>query len=445
MTRLAVTLAALACLAPQLCDAQATKGTQKRPPKKSASATTQKATHPLQLLLDEAYAALEKKDFTAAVAVLQKYLAEQPNDAVAQSQLGYAFTALGKNDEAIAAYRAAVAIDPKQPAAQLNLGVALLEQERFVDAVAPLRAAAELLPTQAQPRFLLGTALERSGKSAEAAQAYRDAVQLDAANADAQFALGRVQLNSGQHAEAEETFRRLLAAHADHESAQLGLAQALIAQQKLEPALPVLEAYAAKHPDHRETSQQLADLYFQLDRHDAALKAIENVERLAGSGPSAATQRFRANILLRQKKYDDAAKLLAAIAESQPGDAETHALLGRVHLERRDFPAAERELKAALQLAPQSNQTLKDLMSVYYLAQSYPAALAVQDELLKRETPVAAFWFIRATCYDKLMRKQEAVDAYEKFLQLDQGRSETQDFQARQRVRILRRELERNR
>jgi len=64
------------------------------------------------------------------------------------------------------------------------------------------------------------------------------------------------------------------------------------------------------------------------------------------------------------------------------------------------------------------------------------------DELDRRETPGAGSWFIRATCYDRLGRKAEAVAAYEKFVALDQGRSENQGFQARQRIRILARELE---
>ena len=96
-------------------------------------------------------------------------------------------------------------------------------------------------------------------------------------------------------------------------------------------------------------------------------------------------------------------------------------------------------------LQPDLTEALSDLVSVFYLGENYSAALGALDELGKRETLPPASWFVRATCYDKLQMKPEALAAYKMFVQLDQGRSERQDFQARQRIRILTRELERKR
>ncbi|MGH9816900.1 MAG: hypothetical protein ACRD6I_12555, partial [Candidatus Acidiferrales bacterium] len=67
------------------------------------------------------------------------------------------------------------------------------------------------------------------------------------------------------------------------------------------------------------------------------------------------------------------------------------------------------------------------------------------DRIEQREPPRAFSWFIRATCYDKLLRKADAVAAYEKFLELDAGRDESRRIQARARVRTLKRELENKR
>jgi len=70
-----------------------------------------------------------------------------------------------------------------------------------------------------------------------------------------------------------------------------------------------------------------------------------------------------------------------------------------------------------------------------------PRALKALDMLAERETPNAPAWFVRAICYDKLRRKPEALAAYQKFIELDGGRDADQNFQARQRIRILRHEL----
>ena len=63
------------------------------------------------------------------------------------------------------------------------------------------------------------------------------------------------------------------------------------------------------------------------------------------------------------------------------------------------------------------------------------------DRLDKMETPKPGSWFVRAICYDKLSRKAEAIDAYQKFLDQDNGQHDTQDFQARHRILALQSEL----
>jgi len=133
----------------------------------------------------------------------------------------------------------------------------------------------------------------------------------------------------------------------------------------------------------------------------------------------------------------------ARIVAAEPTDAEWRARLGRLHLEKRDFPSAERELLAALRLNSKLTDVVRDLVAVYYLGEKYESALRAQDELARRETPNAGWWFIRGVCYDKLQKLPEAIAAYEKFLALDEGRSDKQGFQARQRIRTLKRELER--
>ena len=122
-----------------------------------------------------------------------------------------------------------------------------------------------------------------------------------------------------------------------------------------------------------------------------------------------------------------------------------HAALGHAKLESRDFGGAERELRHSLELDPAALGPLRDLAVAYHLSGQCPAALATLDQLAQRETPAAVHWFFRALCYDKLRQQPEAVAAYQKFLELDGGRNPDQEFQARQRLRILLRELENRR
>ena len=58
------------------------------------------------------------------------------------------------------------------------------------------------------------------------------------------------------------------------------------------------------------------------------------------------------------------------------------------------------------------------------------------------ETPGAGSWFLRALCYDSLNQAKPALEAYQKFLELDQNKNPDQVWQAQERSKVLRRMLE---
>src|SRR5258706_6349421 len=121
---------------------------QTSPKQKAAGQSkSQKIANPLNDLLDEAKRDIDKNEFEAAIAPLQKVIAEQPDSAYAHFQLAYVYTALKKTSEARAEYERTIAIDPKMSEAYLDLGILLLDKDPAAS-VGPLTKAAELLPSQ---------------------------------------------------------------------------------------------------------------------------------------------------------------------------------------------------------------------------------------------------------------------------------------------------------
>lgn len=407
---------------------------QTAPPAKKAPGAT------LEALYRQAEAALEKQDYAAAAGALEKYLADRPADPFAHFHLGYAYRALGRPDDAKARFERAVALDPKLGPAHLNLGLLHLEKDPQA-AREFFRKAAELMPGEARPRFLLGVAEERAGDSGSAIRSYQAARQLDTGSFDIRLALGRVLLATALPREAEPEFRAALALRPGAPAALLGLAESLVAQDEREEAARTYAAYLQQRPEDAETRVQLASVLADLNRDAEALAELARAE--AGGSPTFVVHKLRAELLLRQKQYAEARQSLAQALVLRPETPELRALLGRLHLAERDFPAAERELLAALHAQPDLTDALRDLAAVYYLGARYEAALQVLDKLAAHEPLTAGSWFVRAICYDKLQRKQEALAAYKAFLDLSRGGNERQDFQARQRVRVLTRELRR--
>jgi len=405
---------------------------------KPPQAKTQKLRNPLNDLLDEAQADLDKNDFAAAIVPLQKFLEEKPDVAFAHFQLAYAFTALKRTDEARAEYQKAIEIDPKMAEAHLNLGILLLDKDPAA-AVAPLRKATDLLPAQSRPRVLLGLALERSGDPAGAAASFEAASRLDPNDVEAITHLAAMYLRNSRPADAELKFRQAVQLQPQSPFALQGLAQSLDAQKKPEAA-DAYRNYLALQPADVAARNRLTRILIDQQQYDAALAEIDRAS--AGQPPTVETLKLRADVQIAQKKIDDAIATLRQAVALAPKDPQLHGGLGRLLLQKRDFPAAEIELKAALQLDRNNLSYWKDLSSTYYLGGNYQAAAATLELIAKSESPSAGEWFIRALCYDKLDEVQPALDAYRKFLELDQNKNPDQVWQANQRIHVLEKRAE---
>lgn len=433
-------IAFLTVFATLLLGGTAYASAQQRP----ASRQREGVGHPqgarLQSLLEKAERALADKDFRSAAAALEEFITIEPESAYVHFQLGYAYTALERHEDAVREYRRATEIAPQMAEAHLNLGLALLDRDPEA-AVPAFERAAELLPERARPHFLLGLARERAGQPAEAVEAYRRAVELDADDFEFHFALARTLLSLERFAEAEADFRKSLEIRPGMPAATLGLAESLVGQKKFDAAAAALARYLESAPDDSESRVQLASLLLDLGREEEALAQLDRVQQ-AGL-ESVALLKMQTDAHLRRGELEAAIRSLTRAVELQPADHALRARLGRLWLERRDFAAAERELLAALTADPSLTDALRDLVSTFYLAEKYPQALRALDLLQQREDLPSGSWFIRATCHDKLGQKAEALAAYEKFLMLDDGRNETQSFQARHRARLLARELRR--
>ena len=411
------------------------------PAPKTSQPTTQKLRNPLNDLLDEAQAALDKNDYEAAIPPLQKFIAEKPDVAFAHFQLAYAYTALKRPDDARQEYERSIALDPKMPEAQLNLGVLLLERQPAA-AVAVLRRAVELLPSESRPRYLLGLAQERSGDFSGAAESFAGATRLDPKELDSLTRLGQVLLRLGKSADAEGKFRAALELQPNSPEALQGLAQSLD-QQKKPQAVDAYRNYLAAEPDDKAARLRLVHLLVEQQKYDEAV--AENAKDNAGQPATVDDLKLRADIEINQKKLDEAITTLRRAIALAPNDAQLHGGLGRIYLEKRQFADAEKELKAALELDRNNLAYWKDLSSTYYLAGNCQAALAALDVIGKAKAGGAGTWFIRALCYDKLNQVQPALDAYRKFLELDENKNPDQVWQANQRIHVLEKVAEKKR
>jgi Flp pilus assembly protein TadD len=408
------------------------------PPSRNAQTRSQRLINPLNELLDEAQHAIDKNDFAAAIEPLQKVIAEEPAIAFPHFQLAYVFTALQRTAEARAEYERVIAIDPKMTAAYLNLGLLLVDKDPAA-AVAPLKKVVELTPAESRPRLLLGVAQERSRNYAGAVESLESASRLDPRDTETQEHLGTLYLGLERPAEAETKFRGVLEAKPNDAAALLGLAKSLDAQNK-PSAAEAFQNYLAVQPADNTVRERLLYLLLDQKKYDQALAELNLADTVHGA--TSESLRQRADILVAQKKWGDAIVALRKAETLTPKDAQLHGGVGRLLMQKRDFASAEKELKVALTLDSTNLTYLKDLNSTYYLGGNYASALAVMDEIAKREKPLPFTFFIRGLCYDKLNQPKPALAAYQTFLTTTTDKNTDQVWQATERSKVLQRMLD---
>jgi Flp pilus assembly protein TadD len=168
-------------------------------------------------------------------------------------------------------------------------------------------------------------------------------------------------------------------------------------------------------PNDSAARARLIHLLVEQKENDAALAELDRMD--AGKQPSFESLKLRADIQIAEKKWDDSIATLQQALALAPNDAQLHGGLGRIFLQRRDFAAAEKELRIALRLDGKNLAYWKDLSSTFFLGGNYPAALTTLDEIAKMEQPGAGVWFIRAICYDQVWQATERSKVLKRMLE----------------------------
>lgn len=132
--------------------------------------------------LGQAYAAMERWD--DALSAYMKAFDQTPNDASLLSDIGLAWEHIGRHERAAESYRAAVRLDPRSAQARNNLGRILWEMGRLDDAISEFRRALFAQPGMAVAAYNLGLALETKGLREEAATVWEAYLQNPSSPAD---------------------------------------------------------------------------------------------------------------------------------------------------------------------------------------------------------------------------------------------------------------------
>jgi tetratricopeptide (TPR) repeat protein len=340
----------------------------------------------------------------AALALLEKRVAEKSDDPVALGRLAVIYQRDGKLDKAVASYEGVLQTDPKNLMAMLNLAQ-LYASKDLTKASALAKAAYAQAPDNPDAEHIYGLLAGQTGDYKLSASLLQQAVQnrpneprflFDFAQAayrvgnvsDAQTAMqNAVQLNlpAPQATEARRWLDlvSLAANPAQASAASARVAEILKAEPDYAPALMVLgvihehdadatvaaaayEKILARYPDFAPAQRQLAILYAR-DPAKADRASTLAAKARAAFPNDAALTKVTGIIAFQQGDFSKAASILKSNATVNRDDAELFYYLGTAQFKLKDAKAAKVSLQQALALklaGPQADaakQTLSQL------------------------------------------------------------------------------------
>jgi tetratricopeptide (TPR) repeat protein len=144
----------------------------------------------------------EQNLFADAIREFQEVLARDPHHVKAQNNLGQAFEAQNRIEEAIDAYGRAIDMQRDSPRPSelplLNLGALLLQKDQVDEALALLVRAASINSQSAKVRFQLGKTYLRLSRLGDAEREFLQATRLDPKDVGAHYQLGRLYQRMGR-------------------------------------------------------------------------------------------------------------------------------------------------------------------------------------------------------------------------------------------------------
>ena len=192
--------------------------------------------------------------------------------------------------------------------------------------------------------------------------------------------------------------------------------------------------------DHPGALEHYGVLLMKQDQLPEAIRALEASVKLS---PTPANHVALAQAYARKKDSANAEIHAAEALKADPSDFDLRMFYGQLLRDQRKFPQAEQQFQTAAQTKPESAPAWTELAGVLVMTEQFPAALAALERVRSLKAEAAGHFFLRGLVQDRMKIPKEALASYQRFLELSQGKNPDQEFQARQRVRTLQKEIKR--
>lgn len=336
-----------------------------------------------------------------------------PQSARAHSGFAEVLYASGKHAEAIAEAKAAISAGEDRAAVFTLLGVALTVTNKFDEALPALDEALKRDPKNTTALLYRAEVYIAKKQLNEAAADLRAALVIEPSTRT-KLRLASLLAQAKQFDAAIALFQEVVAAEAENADARTALTATLIESGKAESAMAELEKLIKAEPNRAVLRAQLAELYLPKQPE----KALEQYRAAAELDPKNANHHVGvASALVKLRKFQEAVDVLKPVLAANPkGDVEYFARtnLATALFELDDFSNAAREFLWILDTQAKRGDRKRTAITLYFVG----------------------------ICLDKLGDYEQALKAYNQFLELASPDNQLEIDKVKLRLPPLKRQIE---
>ena len=286
---------------------------------------------------------LNKQDFNSAEKRFLRAAEIQPDSSASYNHLGYVYSKLGKDEDALRAYETAVKLGPKNLEAHINLASSLIKGEEYDQALGILGKALSIGPSLPEDMSKvyedLGIpeetfTMESQGRVIETWKYWSKGVSVSFSSGKqlsketfpsitpakrscvspvfgglsrAWYLQGICYSQKEENEEAENAFRKATELNAENKDAFYNLGIVCLKQEKLSEAEGAFERTVELSPEDEDAWFQLGTTHYQLEKYQEAVDAFTKVIELNPTNADAYENRGYAlsQLGLKKEAYKD--------------------------------------------------------------------------------------------------------------------------------------------
>jgi tetratricopeptide (TPR) repeat protein len=339
----------------------------------SAVVSAQDPSAPVEREFERATQLHQSGDLQGAVRAYLAILATNPARVDVRSNLGAAYSALGRYEDAIQEYKRALIIDSGNYPIRFNLALAYYKAAWFAEAASELEkfiAAAPNTPQIANAQLVLADCQVRLGEYKKVIEALSPLADADSSNRTLAYLLGSALIGDGQLDKGQAIIDRLF-----------------------------------RHEDSAEAHLLLASILLLADDAQSALKEAQRALELNPKLPT--VQAWYGRVLMRLGDTEKAKAAFKSELASNANDFDSNLYLGVLLRQDKQLEEARSYLQRAIQLRPREQYARYHLAAVYAAAGKPGDALPLLEGVLKEHTDFVEARVLLASVYYRLNRKED--------------------------------------